>query len=894
METLFVLDASGFLYRSYFAIRNMTNSKGESTNALFGFIRSALKLLKDFHPQHIVAVFDGPNNAVSRTELYSQYKAHRSQMPPDLRYQIEWARQFCEIVGIPFLNVPNVEADDTMGSIAVWAAKQPTKVYLCTSDKDLCQLVSDQVFILNTHKDNLIMGPKEVEEAFGVAPKQMIDLLAIIGDASDNVPGLSGFGPKTAEAVLKQYGSLESLLDHASEFSGKKKQTLIDEAEQVRISKRLVTINCSVDVPKDVSFYHWRSPDLAQLRHFYGTMNFNSLLRELEKGDLFPEEKKNEAATAVVEETSYIVVDDEKSLGELVTLLSKQKEVCIDTETTDIKPLKAELVGVGFCIEEKKAWYVPVNGNLGLQKVLGALKALCENPAIGFYGHNIKYDLHVLENHGISIANICFDTILASYVLNAHQRQHSLDALSLEYFGKVKISIQELIGKGKNVISMRDVPIDQVGRYCCEDVDYTLRLKSLLEAKLKERNLTNILMNIELPLLRILAKMERKGIYIDIPYLKQMSVEITQLIKAVEEDVFSMAGESFNLNSPKQMSEILFTKLGIRAPKKTATGLSTNADVLESLKDSYPIAGKILEYRTLEKLRSTYIDTLPDEVLPSTQRIHCNFNQSVAATGRLSSQDPNLQNIPIRTELGKKIRAAFRPQKQGWSFLSADYSQIELRLLAHLSGDPMLIDAFIHKEDVHRRTAASILGIPLDQVTSQQRYQAKAVNFGVIYGQQAFGLSKELGIDFKDAAKFIELYFNRYKRVKEYIEERKIEARQTGKAVTMTGRERAIPEITSKNGMLRSVAERLAVNTPLQGTSADLIKLAMLEVDRKLAQEGLRGYMILQIHDELLFEFPDEEAEALQRLVKKAMEGVWKLKVPLEVNLTIGKNWAEC
>lgn len=882
MDKLYVLDASGFLYRSYFAIKQMTNTKGESTNSLFGFIRSVMRLRKDFQPEYMVAVFDGPHNAKKRVEIYPDYKGHRAEMPGDLLYQIEWARQFCQLAGIPMLSISEVEADDTMGTIAKWAEKKGTSVFLCTSDKDMGQLVNSHVSILNTFKENLILGPAEVEAQFGVRPDQMVDFLSLTGDASDNVPGVPGFGPKTAAELLKSFGTLDYILDHPQEVPGKKKQeVLVQHREDALISRRLVTIDTHVPIPHDTEFYKLVSPNISELKAFYTGMDFQSLIRELSQSD-----EKSDAV--------YTLVDDEESLKNLIHELQHHKEICFDTETTHYLPLKAELVGIGFGYEPKKAWYVPVNGNLGLEKVLLMLKPLFENPKHGFYGHNVKYDYHVMENYGIHIASVCFDTILASYVLNSHRRQHSLDYLSLEYFDKVKIATEELIGKGKKQITMREVPIDQVCTYCCEDVDYTIRLKEVLERELNERKMMPVFKNVELPLLQVLAKMERNGIYIDVPYLKAFSKEVASLIGKLEMEICMLAGEAFNLNSPKQLSHILFTKMGIKPPKKTATGLSTDADTLESLQQEYPFVGKILEYRTLEKLRSTYIDTLPDDVNPKTQRIHCTFNQSVAATGRLSCQDPNLQNIPVRTEIGRRLREAFRPQNHDWSFLAADYSQIELRLLAHLSEDPTLINAFKHNEDIHARTAAEVLNIPINEVTKEQRYQAKAVNFGVIYGQQAFGLARELGIDVKQAAAFIETYFQRYNKVKEYVESCKEFARKNGKAVTYTGRERLIPDINSKNGQIRSGAERLAVNTPLQGTAADLIKEAMLQIDKKLTQEKMKGFMVLQVHDELIFEVPPDELKAMEEIVREAMQGVLKLKVPLVVDIMVGKNWKEC
>ncbi|MBS4168236.1 DNA polymerase I [Parachlamydia sp. AcF125] len=890
MHNLYVLDASGFLYRSYFAIRNMTNKQGESTNALFGFIRSVLKLFKDFNPEHLVAVFDGPNNAKKRVALYSAYKAHRSAMPPDLRYQIGWAQEFCSLMGIPFLSVPEVEADDTMGTVAKWGEQQGATVYLCTSDKDMAQLVNPHIFLLNTHKDNTLLDVEGIEKEWGVLPHQMIDLLAMTGDASDNIPGLSGFGEKTTVALLKQFGSLDYILSHPDEIPGKKKQeTIRAEADLALISRELVTLDLSVDIPKETSFYRKTSPVMEPLKVFYTRMNFNSLLRELGQ-----EEPAEIPAELGKENVEYELIDEPEAFETLIKKLSAAKEICFDTETTHVQPLKAEIVGIGFGTRPKKAWYVPLNGKLGKQRVLEKVKPLFENPSIGFYGHNVKYDWHILQNEGIHIQNLCFDTILASYILNAHSRQHSLEVLALEYFGKVTIPISDLIGKGKNVLSMQEVPIERVSEYCCEDVDFTCRLKEVLEKQLEERGLQSLFHQIELPLLRVLAKMERRGIYIDIPYLQRLSKELMQELKVLQQSIYAEAGEEFNLNSPKQVSELLFIKLGIPAPKKTATGLSTSAEVLEFLKNDYPLAGKILEYRLLEKLRSTYVDALPSQLDSKTHRIHSTFNQSVAATGRLSSQDPNLQNIPIRSEEGRKIRAAFRPEKEGWSFLSADYSQIELRLLAHLSEDPVLMAAFQNNEDIHSYTAASMFGVPLEQVSKEQRYQAKAINFGIIYGQQAFGLARELGIEVRQASAFIAMYFQRYPKIKEYLEKSKEDARVQGKAITLTGRERVIPEILSKNMQIRAAAERLAINAPLQGTAADLIKIAMLKMDEEIEKRHLKGYMILQIHDELIFEVPDEEIPLFSQLVPEVMQGVMRLNVPLVVDIHIGKNWKEC
>ncbi len=891
MKKLYLLDASGYLYRSYFAIREMTNHKGESTNALFGFIRSVLKLMKEFQPTYLAAVFDGPNNGAARRALYPDYKAHRKKMPDDLLYQVEWAQKFCKLMGIKELKIAGVEADDTMGSLALWAKKMGLETFLCTADKDMCQLVQEQIAVLNPFKENRILRAEEVEAQYGIPPEKMVDFLAMTGDASDNIPGLTGFGPKTAADLLKRHGTLDTLLEHPELVSGKKKQlTLVEEKERVLLSRRLVAIDTAVPFEKDLDSFGKSQADAAALRDFYAYMNFSSLLREFDQTD----DRNSRIGEDQNQKVCYTLVDDAASLDCLIAALFEQKQICVDTETTGLDPMRAKLVGIGLGFSAQQAWYIPLNGNLGKSEGLKKLKPLFESDRIAFFGHNIKYDLHVLQSEGITIHTIGFDTILASYLLNSHRRQHSLDALSLELFGKTKIPIEALIGKGKNQISMQEAPVEKVCTYCCEDVDYTIRLKEKLDTQLKERHLTALYEEIELPLLKVLAVMERNGIYVDIECLHRLSKELKVQIEQSAHEVYALAGEPFNLNSPKQLSSILFEKLGIRPPKKTATGLSTSADVLEGLKKDYPIAGKILEYRALEKLRSTYLDTLPYQVNPQTGRIHCTFNQSMAATGRLSCHDPNLQNIPVRTELGKELRAAFRPQRQGWSFLSADYSQIELRLLAHFSEDPVLIQAFLSGEDVHALTAAEIFAIAPSEVTLEQRNLAKTVNFAIMYGQQAFGLSQELGVDPKTAAAFIHSYFERYRKVKEYFEKCKELSRQTGRATTLFGRERLIPEIHSTNAHVRGAAERLAINTPLQGTQADLIKKAMVDIQKALQRAKSRSMMLLQIHDELLFEIPDEETEQMKEIVQKAMTSVVNLKIPLVVNMHIGKNWREC
>ena len=891
MKKLYILDAVSFLFRSYYAIRQMTNQRGESTNALYGFIRSVQKIIKDYAPANLVAVFDGPDNKQSRTEIYQHYKAHREGMPDDLFPQLDLAIDYCEYAGIPYLAEPGVEADDIIGAIAKWAEKQGTEVFICSSDKDLCQLISDRVFMVNTHKDNLLIDREKVEEIYGVKPEQIVDYLAIMGDKSDNIPGIPGFGPKTAATLLQEYGTLENLLSKLDKMKNQKRAEKIREyKDDALLSQRLARLIVDIPFPKKTDFFEFKSPDVSKLNELYRDMNFSSLLKELGQESEIPPMEEKKVAEHQDEELHYEIVDDEKALTELIGKLQEKTSLCLDTETTALHPIEARLVGIGLGSEPKSAWYIPTNGKLGLERVLHAIKPLLENPQIAFYGHNLKYDIHVLKNHGIEVANIGFDTMLASYLLNPQNNRHGLDQLALEKFGKVKTPIKDLIGTGKKQKSMLDVPIDEVEPYCCEDVDYTCRLQEVFAEEIEKRHLGKILYEIELPLIPVLVDMERFGMYLDKERLHKMSGEMAELLKGIEKQIYDFAGEEFNIKSPKQLSHILFEKLEIKTGAKKQ---STRADVLESLKKDYPIAAKILEFRTFEKLRSTYVDTLPLQVNPETKRIHCSFMQSVTATGRLSCKDPNLQNIPIRTTEGKKIREAFMPDRPDWCYLAADYSQIELRLLAHLSQDPTLISAFKSNEDIHASTAATVFDVPLEAVTPAMRSQAKAVNFGIIYGQQAFGLSQILGIEIKEASNFIKKYFEKYPQINAFLETCKKQVRDSGVAVTMTGRQRPIPEINSPNGMIRAAAERLAVNTPLQGSQADIIKQAMIQIHHALKEENL-GHMVLQIHDELIFELPDRNVKHVKTLVKEIMENIVELSVPLIVNIAIGKNWGEC
>ncbi len=884
MDKIFIIDAVNYLFRSYYAIGPMTNKEGISTSALYGFIRSVKKLINDFSPKYMVCVFDGPDSRSSRQKFFSDYKMHRKRAPEDLYPQFEMAFDYCMLAGIPALCIPQVEADDTMASIAVWSKKKNFETYLCTSDKDLMQMVDDKTFVLNAHKNNEIFDEKKVEQMFGIEPKQMLDYLAIVGDKSDNIPGIEGFGPKTATTLLRQFNTLDEIFDNLENIaSEKKKEILVKKKDEAYLSKKLATLHVNVDIPKDKDFYLLRECDEDKLKEFYKKMNFLSLLKD------FPEQKKKEK-----QNVDYRLINDEEELNDLIEKLKDEKEIVIDTETSELNFMLADLIGVGLCIKQMQAYYIPLNGNIDRNLVLSKLKELIENENISFVGHNLKYDYHIFLNCGLEIKNISFDTLLASYLINPQNRRHSLDVLTLEKFNVTKTQIKDLVGTKKNQLSMKDVALDKIANYCAEDVDYTFRIKQIFEKEIKDSNLENVLYDIELPLLKVLAKMERKGIFVDKNMLSSMSLEIQKKLKLIEGEIFSEAGKKFNINSPKQLSEVLYVDLAITPPKKKGSAFATSADVLEKLKGKSPIIDHILNFREYQKLLSTYVDAIPKQINPKTNRVHTTFLQSTTATGRLASKDPNLQNIPIRSEDSKKIREGFRPERKDWVYLSSDYSQIELKFLAHFSEDPNLLKAFNNGEDIHAFTASLIYCVPIDEVTKKMRYNAKAVNFGLIYGQSAFGLSEQIGITPKEAKVFIDTYFERYPKVLKYLQNCKKLVYEKKIAYTITGRQRPIIEIDNKNPFIRAAAERLAINTPIQGSAADLIKIAMIEIDKEITKRNLKGYMILQIHDELLFELPQDEIQIFKTLVKDKMENVFDLKVPLTVDIAIGKNLAEC
>lgn len=880
----YIIDGNSYIYRAFYAIRGLSNSAGLPTNAVFGFANMLLKVIKEKTPDLLAIVFD-PKGPTRRHLEYKEYKAHRPPMPKDLVPQIPYIHNLVTAFRIPVFVQEGQEADDLIATLAQKAELDGMSVTIVTGDKDILQLVGPHIKVYDTLKDK-IYGPADVEERFGVPPDRVIEIMGLMGDAADNIPGVPGIGEKTAQALIKQYGTIENVLAHAQEITKPKlRQSLLEFAHLARLSRELAVLRA--DVPLDVNYddLKMKPPDNAALMKLLKELEFPSLLKYVtqEPG----------------QEAEYQAVLEETELQDLVAVLSSAKEFCFDTETTSIDPMQAELVGISFSVKPHHAYYVPLGHlylgapkQIPLDQALAALKPVMENPEIGKVGQNIKYDLLVLGHYGISVKGISFDTMIASYLLNPGKTSHGLDAIALEYLNYKTMTYAEVTGAGKKQIGFSAVDVKTATRYSGEDADITLRLRQTLAPLLKEQNIEKLFRELEMPLMEVLADMERIGVKIDADFLKNMSAKLGTEIAQIERTIYGLAGTEFNINSPKQLAEILFVKLALTPIKKTKTGFSTNVDVLEELAHVHPLPAEILKYRTLAKLKSTYIDALPLMINPKTGRLHTSLNQTVTATGRLSSSDPNLQNIPIRTELGREIRRAFIAE-QGSSLLSADYSQIELRVLAHMSHDQGLIRTFQEDEDVHTRTASEIFGLPHEEITSEMRRKAKAVNFGIIYGISAFGLAQDIGVSNSEAKRYIDDYFARYPGVREFLDRTIEEARTKGSVFTLLGRRRFIPELASSIAAVRSFGERMAVNTPIQGTAADLIKLAMINIQKRLKREELRSKMILQVHDELVFEVPDSEIDAMQKLAREEMEGVLKLVVPIKVDMGVGKNWDE-
>ncbi len=885
--TLYLIDGTAYIHRAYHAIRGLSNSQGLPTNAAFGFTRMLLKLIEDRAPVYAAMVFDS-KGPTFRHEIYPDYKANRPPMPEDMAVQIPYIKKITQGFRLPVIEQPGYEADDLIGTQARLAQEAGFRVVMVTGDKDFMQLVTDAAQIWDPMKDEIIDGPS-VRKTKGVEPQQMVDVMALSGDTADNIPGVPGIGPKTALDLIKTFGSLEALYERVGTITRKKQQeNLVRFKDQAFLSRDLVRIDTRAPLTFDPEFFRVRPPDNDRLAALFKTLEF----RQLQQA--FPQHASRRAK-------SYRAILDLASLAELVRRLEAAAVFALDTETTSENPMAADLVGLSFSVKPDEAFYIPCRhddpqgpAQLAIEEVLRQLRPVLENPKLEKVGQNIKYDWMVLERHGIDLKGVVFDTMLASYLLNPSKRAHSLDQIALDFLDYKKITYQELTAVGEKRIRFDGVPIEKAVPYACEDADITLMACRLLESRLDEIGLTALLKDVEMPLVPVLKNMEMRGIGVDRDRLQALSKSFEQQIERIEGEIYAQAGETFNIKSSQQLGRILFEKLQLPVQKKTRkrTGYSTDVDVLTVLAAQHALPELVLRHRTLAKLKSTYTDALQELIHPETGRIHTSYNQTVTATGRLSSSDPNLQNIPIRTDEGREIRSAFVP-REGWLFLSADYSQIELRILAHCSEDPILIRAFEEGEDIHTRTATEVFQVFPSFVTPDLRRQAKAINFGIIYGMSPFGLSRQLGISQKMAGTYIDNYFGRYRRVKIFMDRTIAQARETGRTSTLLNRIRLLPDINSTNRNVRQFAERTAINTPIQGSAADLIKVAMINVEKAFAREGLRASMLLSVHDELVFEVPPEELDDARALVKSVMEGVWSLKVPLKVNLETGRNWAE-
>ncbi|MFA5142896.1 MAG: DNA polymerase I [Candidatus Omnitrophota bacterium] len=878
-KKLFLIDGNSFCYRAFYAIRALTNSKGLPTNAIYGFVTMLNKIVKDTKPDMLAVAFDmkGPT---FRHKKYEDYKIQRKPMPDDLVGQLPHIKNIVSAYSIPIFEVQGYEADDVLATIARRAEENGIETFIVTGDKDALQIVDSHIKVYSTHKEGLVYDSNKVKEEYGVEPGRMIEIMSLMGDAVDNIPGVKGIGEKTAVELITQFGSLDELYKNIDKVkSDAKKRILAENRDMAYLSRELAILDENVPIKIDFKALELKSPDQKKLFEYFKEFEFKSLLKDVTpKGTL---------------KSSYLLIESDKEFDELLSALKSQKEFAFDFETTSEDPMLAEPVGVSFSWRVGEAHYVPMNTCFTPAQVLSLLKPIFENEKIKKIGQNIKYEYIVLANHGIRLEGISFDTMVASYVLNPSKLNHNLEDISLEYLcHRMTTPIEELIGKGKNATTMDKVDVKRVSDYCCEDSDVTLRLKNILAKEMAEKGLEKLFTEVEIPLVEVLSIMEINGVAIDKEYLAKLSKEMEAKLGKLTEEIYGIAGEEFNINSPKQLSQILFEKLKLPVIKRTKTGISTNEEVLLKLAEKHELPKAILRYRELAKLKSTYADSLPALVNPKTGRVHTSFNQTVTATGRLSSSGPNLQNIPVKTEEGRRIRRAFIPS-EGNLLLSADYSQIELRILAHLSGDKQLIKAFKDGRDIHSYTASLVFDIAEKDVTPEMRGMAKTVNFGIVYGMSPYGLSQALGIEVNKAKEFIEAYFDRYPEVKGYLESLVAEAREKGFVSTILGRRRYIPEINNQNMQIRQFAERTAINAPIQGSAADVIKVAMIAIDEKLSTGGMKTKMTMQVHDELVFDVPKSEMDKACKIVRAGMEDIIKLKVPVGAHVEIGKNWLD-
>jgi len=876
---LYIVDGSSYIFRAYYAIRHLSNSKGLPTNAVYGFTQMLLRLLKEEKPEYLVMVFDSKEPSFRKRE-FEAYKANREVPPDDLIPQFDYIKKVVAALNIPQLELPGFEADDIIATVAKRLVPAENPVVIVTGDKDLMQLVNHHIVLLDEMKAKRI-DVEGVREKFGVKPEQVVDVLGLMGDSSDNIPGVPGIGPKTAGQLVQQYGSLEGVYEHLSELKGKKAEDLKTYRDQAFLSKRLATLR--EDVPMHFAYedFQRREPKADLCRELFSELEFHALLKE------FGGSAKRLSAEG------YRLVDGPEAFSEFLKRIGSVAAFAFDTETTSLDPLKARLVGLSFAPAAGEAYYLPVGHSkaerqLALEPTLEALRPVLENSAIAKIAQHFKYDSHVLRNHGLRVAGLSCDTMLASYLLDP-AASHKLDNLAARHLDHKMISYEEVAGKGGDFSA---VDPQAAADYSCEDADVTWQLAELFQPMLKEAGLWDLFHDVEIPLSLVLEEMERRGIKVDKKFLEGLQAEFGARIQDQEAKIHALAGEAFNIQSPKQLGTVLFEKLKLPVQRKTKTGYSTDVDVLTELAKLHDLPKEILEYRSLAKLKSTYVDALLEILDPGTHRVHTSFNQTIAETGRLSSSDPNLQNIPIRSEDGAKIRRAFVAE-EGFSLLSADYSQIELRVLAHLSGDPTLLAAFAEEHDIHRMTAASIFQVNEALVTPAMRAAGKTVNFAVVYGQTPFGLSGQLGVTQAQAKKYIDQYFEKYSGVREYREKVLAEAREKKEVRTYMGRRRFIPEIDSKNTMSRNLAERIAFNTVIQGTAADIIKKAMVEIEAEMREQGMKSRLLLQVHDELVFEAEGSETEVLRELVRRRMEGAVPFRVSLKVEIGLGPNWAE-
>ena len=888
---LILVDGSSYLFRAFHALPSLSNSKGQPTGAVYGVINMLKKLISEYQPEYIAVVFDAKGKTF-RNDLYPEYKAHRPPMPDELRVQIEPLHQIIKAMGLPILVEPDVEADDVIGTLAHRATEKGMNVLISTGDKDMAQLVNQHVTLINTMNGG-IMDPHGVVEKFSVPAERIIDYLALVGDSVDNIPGVPKVGPKTAAKWLNEYGSLQELLAHADEIKGKIGENLRASLEQIPLSHNLATIRCDLKLPEGPADLKPREENQDELQRLYGELEFKTWLKALQSDSEQETDCSKEAGSC-----NYQTILTEEDFEHWLKKLQAADSFAFDTETTSLDYLQARVVGVSFAVAPNEAAYVPFGHDytdapqqLSEALVLTKLKPLLEDPNKGKIGHNLKYDSHVLANHGISLRGIAHDSMLESYVLDSTER-HDMDSLAARYLDHHTIHYEDVAGKGAKQLTFNQVPLEQAGPYAAEDADITLRLHQVFQPRLQQhKNLEKVYRDIEIPLLSILQRIERNGVMVDVAMLKAQSRQLADSMIKIEQQAFKVAGESFNLGSPKQIQAILYEKRGLPVLRKTPKGQpSTAEDVLQELAEEYELPNLILQYRSMSKLKSTYTDKLPQQVNPQTSRVHTSYHQAVAATGRLSSSDPNLQNIPVRTEEGRRIRQAFIAP-DGYKLLAADYSQIELRIMAHLSNDARLLQSFAEGRDIHQATAAEVFAAPHEEVSAEQRRAAKAINFGLIYGMSAFGLARQLGIERNEAQQYINLYFARYPGVKAYMDNTRQQAKQDGFVETVYGRRLYLPEINARNSQRRQYAERTAINAPMQGTAADIIKRAMIALDNALSKSSLDARMVMQVHDELVFEIRQDQIDALSALVREHMESASELNVPLVVDIGVGDNW---